>query len=590
MNEKKIKLLICYHKKSPLFKDDILTPIHVGRANAKKRLDPDSENYKWLMTNLIGDDTGENISDRNDSYNEMTALYWAWKNYEELGNPDYVGLMHYRRHFVLKENVQAVYNVKDYTNKERYYGFLNYSPEKMQELVDGCDFLTHIGKVKGVYKHFIENQRIEDIDTANEIMLELYPEYKDVAKEYYEGELSNFCNMNIFSKEIFFKYCEFVFSILEEFERRVDINEKRFFISERLTGVFVAKLMKDEKLKHKILPLAFIEEPADVPVVMNVTADNYTDVATTMTSIMENSRGYNSFHFYLVHNSNVNPKFLEKYKIYERKYTKCTVDFVQSDVAEEYIPLHVPTLLPKVNKCIYIAGKVLSIFDIGEFYRICSTDDYYVVGVPAGDKYEPEAPIKEIESEFIVINSKRMRNPKVMEKAAPMIAEGVEGNKALNVVCKGEIGYIPWYLVTSEKLSPYGKKIISDEQTRNTIQNETGWRPFLVYDLTDPVANNQGVYSIFWWNNMKKLPLPFQKIDANMNVICNIYTEQQKEINAENIMWEGAPIRTTQSQTQADEDWRSYSTWGKLKYYKKHNGMKKTVSYCFKKVFKRKDK
>lgn len=77
----KVKLLICYHKPFYLFKDEVLTPIHVGRANAMKRMDHESENFKWLMENMIGDDTGENISGRNDYYNEMTALYWAWKNY-----------------------------------------------------------------------------------------------------------------------------------------------------------------------------------------------------------------------------------------------------------------------------------------------------------------------------------------------------------------------------------------------------------------------------------------------------------------------------------------------------------------------------
>ena len=38
----KIKLLICYHKPSYLLKDEVLTPIHVGRANAKKR----NKNYQ----------------------------------------------------------------------------------------------------------------------------------------------------------------------------------------------------------------------------------------------------------------------------------------------------------------------------------------------------------------------------------------------------------------------------------------------------------------------------------------------------------------------------------------------------------------
>ena len=37
MKMKNVKLLICYHKPATLFKDEIFTPIHVGRANARKK-------------------------------------------------------------------------------------------------------------------------------------------------------------------------------------------------------------------------------------------------------------------------------------------------------------------------------------------------------------------------------------------------------------------------------------------------------------------------------------------------------------------------------------------------------------------------
>ena len=63
--EPKIKLLICYHKKDILLKDDVLEPIHVGRAFARKRMGEDDPQYRWLAENMIGDDTGENISDKN---------------------------------------------------------------------------------------------------------------------------------------------------------------------------------------------------------------------------------------------------------------------------------------------------------------------------------------------------------------------------------------------------------------------------------------------------------------------------------------------------------------------------------------------
>ena len=39
---------------------------------------------------MIGDDTGDNISDKNREYCELTGIYWIWKNYDKLGNPDYI--------------------------------------------------------------------------------------------------------------------------------------------------------------------------------------------------------------------------------------------------------------------------------------------------------------------------------------------------------------------------------------------------------------------------------------------------------------------------------------------------------------------
>lgn len=65
--------------------DDIYTPIHVGRKGKQD-------------IGYIGDDTADNISDKNDGYCELTGFYWIWKNVKA----DYLGLVHYRRYFTHK--------------------------------------------------------------------------------------------------------------------------------------------------------------------------------------------------------------------------------------------------------------------------------------------------------------------------------------------------------------------------------------------------------------------------------------------------------------------------------------------------------
>jgi hypothetical protein len=82
---KDIKVIVATHKKYEMPKDEMYLPLHVGKKGK------DEIGFK-------GDDTGENISNKNPYYCELTGLYWAWKNLKA----DYLGLVHYRRHLSLK--------------------------------------------------------------------------------------------------------------------------------------------------------------------------------------------------------------------------------------------------------------------------------------------------------------------------------------------------------------------------------------------------------------------------------------------------------------------------------------------------------
>ena len=77
-----IKVLVAVHKPYRMPKDSAYLPIHVGYKKKKN-------------IGFIGDHTGDNISEKNPNFCELTAYYWAWKNLDA----EYVGLVHYRRHF-----------------------------------------------------------------------------------------------------------------------------------------------------------------------------------------------------------------------------------------------------------------------------------------------------------------------------------------------------------------------------------------------------------------------------------------------------------------------------------------------------------
>lgn len=73
---KGITIGIAMHKPAPIPHGRTYLPIHVGAA-----IHPD------VLTEIQQDNTGDNISELNPYYCELTALYWLWKN----NDSDYKG-------------------------------------------------------------------------------------------------------------------------------------------------------------------------------------------------------------------------------------------------------------------------------------------------------------------------------------------------------------------------------------------------------------------------------------------------------------------------------------------------------------------
>ncbi len=167
----------------------------------------------------ITDDTGENISEKNKQFCELTAMYWIWKNSKE----EIVGLEHYRRRFILPADW--------YQQMER----------------EGIDVIlpTPLYVMPSIAVNYIERHMESDWNYMMEYIKIKLPEYYEQAVIFFEGTgVYSPCNMFIMRKEILNELCMWLFPILfacsENIGRHDDLYQNRYpgFMAERLVSFF----------------------------------------------------------------------------------------------------------------------------------------------------------------------------------------------------------------------------------------------------------------------------------------------------------------------------------------------------------------
>ncbi len=268
----KVKILVSYHDKHRLLKSDILTPIQTGSAVAKKR-----------FTGMLQDDDGENISLKNPKYAELSAQYWAWKNYDKLGDPDYIGFMHYRRHFILANNfnppvldapIENCYQIV-YVKKmgRTYLQDIGLTDENIERevpqydciCVKECDF-SQIGIANSVedYEKRIFGSQLKDLTLFFELIEHDYPEYMPFVKRLQTTPHKYLYNMFIMRRDLFERYNRFLFSVLAKLDDKIDTthyipNYKRVlgYLGEFCLSLFVNKLKSENKWKIKEVKTTF---------------------------------------------------------------------------------------------------------------------------------------------------------------------------------------------------------------------------------------------------------------------------------------------------------------------------------------------
>lgn len=249
----KARIMVVTHKLYNNVESELFVPLHVGKKGKKD-------------LGYIGDDTGDNISEKNSNYCELTGHYWMWKNISDF---DYIGLCHYRRYFIspsawndikyfIDLNLRRLKSIlkKDKAWKERKINikdsqklecYLKKSEKYLKENISKFDVI--------LLKNFDLDLRLIDhasnifeseIKVLREVIADKQEKYLDSYDKVMGGYSMSPCNMFVAKQKIFNDYSEWLFSILFEFEKRIEIPRDVFkarifgFVSEYLLNVYMS--------------------------------------------------------------------------------------------------------------------------------------------------------------------------------------------------------------------------------------------------------------------------------------------------------------------------------------------------------------
>ena len=168
-----------------------------------------------LRSKYLRDDGGENISQYNDSYCEMTGLYWIWKNCKD----KYVGVVHYRRFFAKVKYLCKLKSRYVLAGDEKKCIKI-YTEEELRDLLSDCEIIV---KKSSIYRK--GNKHIFNCVLGPQNMTlfkTVLREYDGICyNQFIENESKRYhvnCNMFYASKSLIDKYCTWLFPFLKKID------------------------------------------------------------------------------------------------------------------------------------------------------------------------------------------------------------------------------------------------------------------------------------------------------------------------------------------------------------------------------------
>lgn len=227
-----------------------------------------------------------NLSCLNRDINEWSVIYWAWKNYEALGNPDYIGLMHYRRLFDFRGKAK--------TGWCTYADALGLNEKCLNEILDRYDFVYRKGfEMKDKFNGFCCYQPEVGLSESYHPLL-----YKGYLR-FERDRILYPNNMFIMKRSDFFDFCNECMPLMLDILKtpknilmlpylraiKKNLNPERFegfynsykrngnyagrhvsYIMERITSFYISHLIEKYNASSLSCPIIRVEPPIFVAI------------------------------------------------------------------------------------------------------------------------------------------------------------------------------------------------------------------------------------------------------------------------------------------------------------------------------------
>lgn len=206
-----IKIVVAAHKPCWTPSDSMYVPVMVGAAG------------KPSIEGFVRDDTGENISDKNPRYSELTALYWARHNIQA----DYTGLVHYRRYFAGSgEN-----HIATCADMERLIA--------KAPIVVPHKRRYYIETIESHYGHTFDASQFDLVKAA---LKELHPNDLPLFEKHLRMRSAHIFNMLVMRTDLFCAYCDWLFPVVDHIDAHLDYSGLTPFLT-RAPGRLAERLL-----------------------------------------------------------------------------------------------------------------------------------------------------------------------------------------------------------------------------------------------------------------------------------------------------------------------------------------------------------